>query len=248
MAKQVWKPGTMLNPVPAVMVTCMGNDGKPNIITLAWAGTVNSDPPMVSISVRKERHSYGLIKEKKQFVINLTTRKLMFAADFCGVKSGRDTDKFTALKLTQEKASKVDVPMIKESPVNLECKVKKIIQLGSHDMFIAEIVAVHVDDSLLDKKGKLHLDKAELICYSHGEYWGLEKSLGYHGFSVTKRESIKRRRMKGSELPAGPGIISKESRARAGRPEIVSKKPETLSKKSGIAKKSFGIPVRKKRN
>lgn len=194
MAKQVWKPATILNPVPVVMVTCSDDAGRPNIITLAWAGTVNSEPPMLSVSVRKERYSYGLIKQKGQFVVNLTTEKLVFAADFCGVKSGRDVDKFEAVNLTPEKASKVDVPMIKESPVNIECIVKDCIELGSHDMFIGEIVAVNVDESLVDKSGKLHLDKAGLICYSHGEYWSLDKSLSFFGYSVAKRKNLKRNR------------------------------------------------------
>lgn len=192
MAKQLWKPSTMLNPVPVVMVTCADGDGKPNIITLAWAGTVNSEPPMVSISVRKERFSYGLIREKGQFVVNLATRKLAFATDFCGVKSGRNTDKFEAAKLTPEKASVVDVPLIKESPVNLECVVRNRLELGSHDLFIGEIVGVDVDEALLNEKGKLCLEKADLICFSHGEYWSLEKSLGYFGYSVTKRKELKR--------------------------------------------------------
>jgi len=192
-AKLQWKPSTMLNPVPVVMVTCADAQGKPNIITLAWAGTINSEPPMVSISVRKERYSYNLIKERGQFVINLTTQKLAYATDFCGVKSGRDTNKFESAKLTPEKASKVDVALIKESPVNIECVVKDVIQLGSHDMFIGEIVAVNVDEKLIDEKGKLHLvDKAGLICYSHGEYYSLEKSLGYFGYSVTKKKNLKR--------------------------------------------------------
>jgi flavin reductase (DIM6/NTAB) family NADH-FMN oxidoreductase RutF len=192
MAKQQWKPSTILNPVPAVMVTCADKDGKPNIITLAWAGTVNSDPPMLSISVRKERYSYELIKEKGQFVVNLTTEKLVRAADLCGVKSGRDIDKFEAAGLTSEKATKVDVPLIKESPVNIECVVKKRMELGSHDLFIGQIVAVNVDESLMDEKGKLWLENAGLICYSHGEYWSLKKSLGYYGFSVTKKKKLKR--------------------------------------------------------
>jgi len=196
MAKQLWKPSTILNPVPVVMVTCAGSDGKPNIITLAWAGTINSDPPMISISVRKERYSHKLIKESGQFVVNLTTRKLAFAADFCGVKSGRDIDKFEAMKLTPEKASSIDVPLIRESPVNIECTVKDIIELGSHDMFISRIMAVNVEESLLDGKGKLRLDKADLICYSHGEYWSLERSLGYFGYSVTKRKEVLERRKK----------------------------------------------------
>jgi flavin reductase (DIM6/NTAB) family NADH-FMN oxidoreductase RutF len=196
MGKQLWKPSTILNPVPVVMVTSVDGEGKPNIITLAWVGTVNSDPPMLSISVRKERYSYDLIKNKGQFVVNLTTKKLAFATDLCGVKSGRDTDKFEAAKLTPEKASVVDAPLIKESPVNIECIVKERLELGSHDMFIGEIVAVHVDDKLLDEKEKLCLDEAGLICYSHGEYWSLDKSLGYFGYSVTKKKNLKRENLK----------------------------------------------------
>lgn len=192
MAKQQWKPTTALNPVPAVMVTCADSEDKPNIITVAWTGTINSKPPMVSISVRKERYSYDLIKEKGQFAINLTTKKLAFAADFCGVKSGKEINKFEVLKLTPEKASTIEVPLIAESPVNIECVVKDILELGSHDMFIAEVVAVNVDEKLLDTDGKLCMDRAELICYSHGEYWTLDKSLGYFGYSVTKKNTLKR--------------------------------------------------------
>lgn len=192
MPKQVWKPSTLLNPVPAVMVTCADGAGKPNIITLAWAGTINSEPPMLSISVRKERYSHGLIMDKGMFVVNLVTEKLALATDFCGVKSGRDTDKFAAAGLTPEKASFVDVPLIKESPVSLECIVRNRLELGSHDMFIAEIVAVDVEESLLDEKGKLHIEKADLICYSHGYYWTLGKSLGYFGYSVTKKKEVQR--------------------------------------------------------
>lgn len=196
MAKQVWKPSTLLNPVPVVMVTCVGADKKPNIITLAWVGTVNTKPPMISISIRKERYSYQLIKDTGQFVVNLTTKKLARAADFCGVKSGRDVDKFKAAKLTQEKASIVNVPLIAESPVNIECVVKNTIELGTHVLFIAEIVAVNIDEKLLDENGKLCLEKADLICYSHGEYWSLGESLGYFGFSVTKRKNLKRKNLR----------------------------------------------------
>jgi flavin reductase (DIM6/NTAB) family NADH-FMN oxidoreductase RutF len=192
LAKQVWKPSTMLNPVPVVMVSCADINGKPNIITLAWVGTINSDPPMVSISVRKQRYSYELIKQKGEFVINLPPRSLTFATDFCGVKSGKDIDKFEAMKLTSEQASKVDVPLIKECPVNLECRVKQIIELGSHDLFLAEVVATDVDEKLLDSNGKLNLHKADLICYSHGEYYPVGASLGYFGYSVTKRKNLKR--------------------------------------------------------
>jgi flavin reductase (DIM6/NTAB) family NADH-FMN oxidoreductase RutF len=182
----------MLNPVPAVMVSCADREGKPNIITIAWAGTINSNPPMVSISIRKERYSHALIKETGEFVINLTTRGLTYATDFCGVKSGRDIDKFEAVKLTPEKASIVSAPMIKESPLNLECIVKQVIELGSHDMFIAEVVATNVKEELLDEKGKLDLKKADLICYSHGEYFSLSKPLGFFGYSVAKRKNLKR--------------------------------------------------------
>lgn len=192
MAKQVWKPSTLLNPVPVVMVSSADQSGKPNIITAAWAGTVNSDPPMLSISIRKERYSYGLIKERGQFAVNLTTQKLVHATDLCGVKSGRDVDKFKLAGLTPEKASVIDVPLIKESPVSLECIVRQTLELGSHDMFIAEIVAVQADDALLNDKGKLELEKAGLICYAHGKYWSLGKELGFFGYSVAKKTGIER--------------------------------------------------------
>lgn len=192
MAKQIWKPSTLLYPVPVVMVTCADNNGKANIITLAWAGTINSEPPMLSISVRKERYSHKLISEKGQFAVNLTTRKLAYATDLCGVKSGRDVDKFKTAGLTAEKASVIDVPIIKESPVSLECVVKNVIELGSHDMFIAEIVAVDADDEFIDAKGKLSLEKADLIAYSHGKYWTLGNELGFFGYSVAKKKNIKR--------------------------------------------------------
>lgn len=192
MGKKMWKPSTMLYPVPVVMVTCMDLAGKPNIITVAWAGTVNSDPPMLSISVRKERYSHGLIKEKGQFAVNLTTRKLIHATDLCGVVSGRNTNKFEAAGLTAEKASVIDVPIIGESPLSLECVVRNVIELGSHDMFVAEIVAVNTDEALLDQKGRLALESANLICYSHGKYWALGKELGYFGYSVAKKKNITR--------------------------------------------------------
>jgi flavin reductase (DIM6/NTAB) family NADH-FMN oxidoreductase RutF len=191
MAKQIWKPSTLLNPVPVVMVTCADTTGKPNIITVAWAGTVNSEPPMVSISVRKERYSHKLIKEKGQFAINLATLKLVNATDLCGVKSGRDVDKFQMAGLTAKKASVIDVPVIEESPVVLECVVKKVLELGSHDMFIAEVVAVQAEESLLNEKGKLVLEKAGLICYSHGKYWALGRELGFFGFSVAKKKVVR---------------------------------------------------------
>jgi flavin reductase (DIM6/NTAB) family NADH-FMN oxidoreductase RutF len=192
LSKQVWKPSTLLNPVPVVLVTSADESGKANIITVAWAGTINSEPPMLSVSIRKERYSYELIKQRGQFAVNLTTERMAFATDLCGVKSGRDFDKFELAKLTPAKASVIDVPIIKESPVSIECVVKSTMDLGSHEMFIAEVVAVDVEEGLLNEKGKLMLDKAGLICYSHGKYWTLGKELGFFGFSVAKKKNIKR--------------------------------------------------------
>ena len=186
MSKAVWKPGTLLAPVPAVMVSC-GTMEKSNIITIAWTGIVNSDPAMTYISVRPSRYSYDLIKESGEFVINLTTEKLIRATDLCGVKSGRDEDKFQLAKLTKEPASQLSCPMIAESPVSLECRVKQILPLGSHDMFLAEIVAVNVDEALLDETGKLHLARAGLMSYAHGEYFGQGLRLGSFGCSVRKK-------------------------------------------------------------
>lgn len=186
MAKQVWKPGNMLNPVPVVMISCTDGEGHDNIVTIAWAGTINSDKPMVSISVRKSRYSHELISKTGEFVMNLVNCDLAFATDYCGVKSGRDVDKFAEMKLTKEKASVVKAPIIAESPVAMECKVTQVIELGSHDMFLAEIVAVQVDDELLDESGRLDMQKADLVAYSHGEYYALGEKLGKFGFSVKK--------------------------------------------------------------
>lgn len=187
MEKEYWKPGNMLYPIPAVMVSC-GTMEKPNIITVAWAGTVCSSPAMVSISVRKERYSYDLIKDSREFVINLVTKELVKQADYCGVKSGRDVDKFLEMKLTPMPGKCVGAPIIGECPVSIECKVKDIIQLGTHDMFLAEVLSVAVDKKLMDEKGKFHLNKAGLIVYSHGEYYGLGELLGKFGYSVRKKK------------------------------------------------------------
>lgn len=192
MAKLQWKPSTILNPVPVVMITSVDSEGKPNIITVAWAGTVNTHPPMISVSIRKERFSYGLIKESGEFVVNLTTEKIVKETDLCGVKSGRDVDKFEQTGLHPMPASIVKAPLIKESPVNLECVVKQVLELGTHDMFIAEVVAVNVDEELLNESGKLCLEKAGLITYSHGEYWSLKSCLGFFGYSVQKKKNLKR--------------------------------------------------------
>lgn len=177
----------MLYPLPAVMVTAADQEGHDNIITVAWAGTICSDPAMVSISVRKERYSHSMIMESGEFVINLVTEELTEACDLCGVKSGRDVEKFALAGLTRAKADKVNVPLIAESPVSLECRVRQVLELGSHDMFIAEVVAVDVDERYMDEKGKFHLNDAGLMTYSHGEYYALGKKLGTFGFSVKKK-------------------------------------------------------------
>lgn len=191
MGKRSFKGGAMLNPVPAVMVSC--GSRKPNIITIAWTGIVNSNPPMTYISVRKERYSHNIIENTGEFVINLCSEELAFATDFCGVRSGRDTDKFKEMKLTPERAEIVRCPMIKESPVNIECHVREIIELGSHDMFIADILKVHVDEQYIDRSGRIRLDQASLVAYNHGEYFGLKRQpIGKFGFSVMKPKTRKR--------------------------------------------------------
>lgn len=193
MGKELWKPGNMLYPLPVVMVSLADKDGRPNIITLAWVGTVCTNPPMVSISVRPERYSYPILKETGEFVINLTTKELAFATDYCGVKSGRDVDKFKEMNLTPIPASEVKAPMIAESPVNIECKVRQILPLGSHDMFLADVAAVHADEKYMDENHKFHLEKADPIIYSHGSYFGCGELLGTFGYSVKKREKKRKK-------------------------------------------------------
>ena len=191
--KRTLNPGTMLSPVPAVMVSCARPGEKPNILTIAWTGIINSDPPMTYISVRRERYSYEILKETREFVINLTTKELAFATDWCGVKSGRDADKFKEQNLTAAPAQVVACPVIEESPVNLECRVREIIPLGSHDMFLAEIVSVSADEKLIDEKGAIHMERAGLIAYSHGHYFPLKREeIGRFGYSVMKPKTRKR--------------------------------------------------------
>lgn len=189
MAKEIWKPGNMLYPLPVVLVSVADAAGRNNIITLAWAGTVCSEPPMVSISVRPERHSYGALKDTGEFVLNLTTRELVFATDYCGVKSGRDVDKFRQMHLTALPASKVKAPLIAESPVNIECRVREVKALGSHDMFLADVLAVHADEKYMDENHKFHLERAEPIVYSHGSYFVCGERLGTFGYSVRKKQT-----------------------------------------------------------
>lgn len=190
--KITMKPGAFLNPVPVVMVSC-GDAEQSNIITVAWAGTVNSDPPMLSVSIRKSRYSHGIISRTGAFVVNLVSEELTRAADFCGVKSGRDVDKFRELGLDRTLSPHLGVPMIDRSPINLECRVSRVLELGSHDLFLAEIVSVLVSDTLLDAQNALDLRKASLVAYSHGEYYALGRILGFFGYSVAGDEARKRR-------------------------------------------------------
>ena len=194
MEKETWKAGNMLYPLPAVMVSVSDGEGNDNIITVAWAGTVCTNPPMVSISVRPSRFSYDMLRKTGEFVINLTTEKLAYATDYCGVRSGRDVDKFKEMKLHKEKAQFVKAPLIKESPVSIECKVKDIIKLGSHDMFVAEVLSIDADEKYIDEKGTFDISKCDLIAYANGGYYPLGKKIGKFGFSVQKRKSRKRKK------------------------------------------------------
>ena len=186
MGKQHWKPGNLLNPLPVVMVSCCRPGEKPNIITAAWTGTICSDPVLVSVSVRKERWSHDIIRDTGEFVINLTSPELVRAADYCGVKSGREIDKYEECHLTRLPSEHIAAPGIAESPLNLECKVRQVLELGSHDMFIAEVLGVTVDECCLNAKGKLEINP-RLVAYSHGEYRLLGEKLGSFGYSVKKK-------------------------------------------------------------
>ncbi|PKQ64298.1 flavin reductase [Labilibaculum filiforme] len=200
MTKQHWKPGTMVYPLPAVMVSCGNTPENYNIITIAWTGTICSDPAMCYISVRKNRHSHNIIKESGEFVINLTTKDLAYATDWCGVKSGKDFDKFKEMKLTPGKSKEISAPIIEESPLSIECKVTQIIELGSHDMFMAEVVNVQADERYINEKGEFSLAKSGPLVYSHGHYFELGNLVGRFGYSVMKKktkEKIKKENKKG---------------------------------------------------
>lgn len=190
MSKVFWKPSTLLAPVAPTMVTC-GTLEKPNILTIAWTGILNSNPPMTYISVRPTRYSHDIIQESGEFVINLTPSRLVRQADICGVKSGKDTNKFELTGLTPEKAEKVSVPLIAECPINIECRVKSVTNLGSHDMFIADILGIDIDEEYIDKDGKLHMDRCGLASYVHGEYFAPGKKVGSFGYSVRRRPKRK---------------------------------------------------------
>lgn len=232
MSKRSFQPGTMLNPVPVVMVSC-GIGDETNIITIAWTGIVNSDPPLTYVSVRRERHSHRIIAESGEFAINLCTEKLAFAADFCGVRSGRDLDKFQAQSLTAGRGEKVSCPIIEEAPVNLECVVKEQHRYGTHDMFVAEIVNVRVDERLIDENGRICLDRAGLICYNHGEYVPLGKEpLGRFGYSVMKPKTRKR--------------LEAERRKRARTQKPQSAGAQKRQKAESPKGKNTGAPTKKK--
>ena len=195
MARQTWKPGNMVYPLPAVMVSTADKKGNTNILTIAWTGTVCTNPAMVYISVRPERYSYHMIKESGEFVINLTTEELIRATDFCGVRSGKDMDKWKECRLTEGRAVSLEyAPVIEQSPVNIECKVKSVQELGSHHMFLAEVTAVQADEKYMDENGKFELNKTGLLAYSHGEYLGLGKRLGTFGYSVRKKPAGKKKK------------------------------------------------------
>ncbi len=189
MSRRIWKAGTFIYPLPAVMVSC-GTMEKSNIMTVAWTGIINTNPAMCYISVRPERYSYNLIKEQGEFVINLTNEKLAYATDWCGVKTGAKVDKFKEMHLTKEKAEFVKCPVIKESPVAIECKVKEIRELGSHHMFVAEVLSIDADEKYIDEKGAFDISKCNLIAYSNGHYYSLGRKIGRFGFSVQKKKKL----------------------------------------------------------
>ncbi len=196
MAKQDWRPGNMLYPLPAVLVSVADKDGKPNLFTVGWTGTICSDPAMVSISVRPSRYSHHMIEETGEFVINLTTEELAYATDYCGVRSGRDEDKWKSVNLTPVTGTKVKAPYVLECPVNIECRVTQKISLGTHDMFLATVEMVHVSTEYMDEKERFHLEQAKPIVYSHGTYFGLGKEIGTFGYSVKREKAVKKSRKK----------------------------------------------------
>lgn len=244
MAKQLWKPGNMIYPLPAVMVSVTDGEGNDNIITVAWTGTVCTNPAMAYISVRPSRYSYDMIRKTGEFVINLTTEELAFATDFCGVRSGRDVDKFRKLNLTKEKAQFVSAPMIGEAPVSIECRVREVKELGSHDMFLADVLAVHADEAYMDKNNRFCLNDAGLLVYSHGEYLAGGRKVGTFGYSVKKkqkkldkksdREADRKSEMSGKLKTSGkPGMSGKLKMS--GKPGMSGKLK--MSGKAGMAGK-----------
>jgi len=238
MVKKNWNPGTMLFPVPPVMVTC-GTMEKPNVLTIAWTGVINSEPPMTYISVRPGRFSHPIISETKEFVINLVNLPLAKACDFCGVKSGRSTDKFKEMNLALEPCDKVNVPQLKDAPVSLECKVTEVKHFDTHDMFIAEIVGVNVDDKYVEEDGRLAVEKAGLVAFAHGRYYTLGRDLGAFGFSVDKTKENKTKPRKSKFMD----ILKIEEQIKAGTLKIKEGKRTTPSKNT--PKKPFATKGKK---
>ena len=242
MGKRQFKPGNMLYPVPAVLVTVADREGNSNIFTVAWAGTICTNPPMLSISVRPERHSYHMMKETGEFVVNLTTESMAWATDYCGVRSGRDVDKWKETGLTPEKANVVNVPVINESPVNIECRVVKVEELGSHHMFIADVVAVDVDEAYMDEKDTFHLSMAKPLAYSHGRYYGMGEELGSFGYSVRKQEKgakAGRKTSRSAEKAGGTGKVRKSADVNGGKKAITRQDSQSKAKgqSTGILRK-----------
>ena len=247
MTKITWKPGTLEYPLPPALISC-GTIDHPNIMTAAWTGIVNSEPPMTYVSIRPSRYSHSIIKESGEFVINLTTEQLVAAADFCGVKSGREVNKFKEMKLTAGKCSEISAPQIIESPVSLECKVKSATSLGSHDMFLAEIVAVNVDDRYIDEDGKLCLEKCGLVAYVHNAYYSLGRALGFFGFSVCRNAMKVNQRMKNVVVEVKtPKIKLEEHKSQKIRrsPNGKGKKPNSFRKKGFSQSNKFARHERK---
>lgn len=246
MGKVSFKPGTMLSPLPVIMASCGDSPENYNIITIGWTGIINSEPPMTYISVRKSRHSHHIIERTGEYVINLCNEDLAFATDFCGVRSGRDMDKFEVMNLTPVEGEFVKAPLIKESPINLECKVTQVLELPTHDVFIAEIVKVHVDEELVDEKGAIRYDDAKLVAYNHGEYFGLKrKPIGKFGYSVMKPKTKKRlNREKAEEKRLNKEKARADKKAKKDKPEKKVKKerksPDVKKLDTSKNKKSFG--------
>ncbi len=242
MSKQVWKPGNMLYPVPAALISCRDKEGRSNLLTVAWCGTVCSDPPMVSVSIRKERFSHDMILETGEFVLNLTTESMVKAVDFCGVRSGKNMDKWEASGLHEEAASRVSAPLVKESPVSIECRVTEVKELGSHDLFLAEVVSVDVDEHCLDERGSLDLKKCGLTVYSHGEYMALGRSLGTFGFSVKKE--TRKKPAAGKKIPKTAENKAPETAEKKAPEKAEKRAPKTAGKK--IPKMTGRDPVKQK--
>lgn len=236
MTKTTFKGSIMLNPVPAVLITSRNLEGKDNVFTVGWVGTACTKPPMITVAIRPERLSYEYIKETNSFVVNLTSTNLVKAVDYCGVKGGRNTDKFTDMNLTLSEAKEIKCGIINECPVSLECVVKSVTPLGSHDLFLAEVVQCHVDDNLIDDKGKIHFDKANLLTYAHGEYFGINcDALGTFGYSVRKKPLNKNLDSKITSKPKKSKVQSPRDKK-----EVISKnniKSSTKSNKNNLSKK-----------